>query len=495
MSHSIFISYSREDERQALHLLAVLRQEGFEVWIDQEAIAGASIWSDEIVQNIKSSQIFIALLSEASVNSTNVAKEIALAAEHGKIILPVEIGNVQLPGRLEYALAGIQKTNFHDEDAIIRAIRNQVARLSADDARPAEAKKRNWRRLRKRARFTAAAALAVLVVGGYFYIARNGDAADIADGTVIVLPFTTLNTDRDSTHDLDIFSDELINRLSTIKTLKVASTNVSAGFRNSRLNPIAIGRDLHTRYVVEGAVRKQNDVNYLSLRVYDAKEGGVIYEQTYSGNNHVIFPIRADLARNVEGFLRGMDNERRAQVDAEENLRKNPNDPAAYARLAHEVGGRDKIRAVALLNEAIKRDSTKLEYYLNAGITNERINSGGGSDYGRAAIRLAYAMLEKDPQNLNHVINYAIALDLAGDGPRASAIYDSLMHLHPGDSRLMFNAACCYARQAKADRALEILRALLAANPGRKDEVKYDPDFDNIRSNPGYLQLIYGFGR
>ena len=84
-----FISYSREDEKHAMHLLALLRREGYSVWIDQEAIAGASIRSDEIVQNIKTSEIFIALLSESSAASPNVAKEIALAAEHGKIILPM----------------------------------------------------------------------------------------------------------------------------------------------------------------------------------------------------------------------------------------------------------------------------------------------------------------------------------------------------------------------------------------------------------------------
>lgn len=494
MSHSIFISYSREDERQALHLLSVLRKEGFVVWIDQEAIAGASIWSDEIVQNIKSSQIFIALLSDASVNSTNVAKEIALAAEHGKIILPVEIGNVKLPGRLEYALAGIQKTSFHDEEAIIRAVRSQVARLTAEDGGPSVSK-RNWRRWRKRMRPAAIALFAALLIGGYLYLSRAGDAADVADRTVIVLPFTTLNTDRDSTHDLDIFSDELINRLSSLNILKVASTSVSARYRDTRLNPIAIGRDLHTRYVVEGSVRKQNDVNYLSVRVYDTKEGGVIYEQTYSGNNHVIFPIRSELARQVEGFLRGIDNEKQAEREAESELHAHPNDASAYARLAHEVSGHDKIRAVSLLNEAIKRDSSKLEYYMNAGITNERLNAGSGQDYGRAAIPLAYAKVKQDPQSLNAVVNYAIALDLAGQEERAGAIYDSLMRLHPRDSRLMFNAACCYSRQAKADKALEVLQALLTAFPGRKDEVKYDPDFDNIRSNPGYLQLIYGFGR
>src|SRR5579872_6507526 len=70
MSQGIFISYSRDDQKQALALLQMLRKEGYNVWIDQEAIPGASIWSDEIVQNIKTCDIFIALLSESSVTST-----------------------------------------------------------------------------------------------------------------------------------------------------------------------------------------------------------------------------------------------------------------------------------------------------------------------------------------------------------------------------------------------------------------------------------------
>jgi len=126
---SIFISYSRQNEKQALHLLGVLRREGFTVWIDQESIAGASIWSNEIVENIKKSEIFIILLSDSSAQSPNVSKEIALAAEHRKIILPIEIGTVTLPGQLEYALAGIQRTSYSDEEAILHAVRSQFARL------------------------------------------------------------------------------------------------------------------------------------------------------------------------------------------------------------------------------------------------------------------------------------------------------------------------------------------------------------------------------
>ena len=205
MSPGIFISYSREDEKHAMHLLALLRREGYSVWIDQEAIAGASIWSDEIVQNIKTSEIFIALLSESSAASPNVAKEIALAAEHGKIILPIEIGSVELPGRLEYALAGIQKTNFHDEEAILRALKSQVVKLEGAQAAAGGSERSKFSTRRAHIRMMAGIA-ALVVIGVVLFLAfRPGPKEAEMLNPVVVLPFATVNLDQDRTQ-ISIFS-------------------------------------------------------------------------------------------------------------------------------------------------------------------------------------------------------------------------------------------------------------------------------------------------
>ena len=87
----IFISYSRKDSRQALALAEQLRASGMEVWIDQHGIEAATSWSSEIVQAIGASGVLVVLLSKGSMESDNVVREISLAFEKKKRILPIEL--------------------------------------------------------------------------------------------------------------------------------------------------------------------------------------------------------------------------------------------------------------------------------------------------------------------------------------------------------------------------------------------------------------------
>jgi TolB-like protein len=491
MTPGIFISYSREDEKQAMHLLALLRREGYSVWIDQEAIAGASIWSDEIVQNIKTSEIFIALLSSASVSSANVAKEIALAAEHGKIILPVEIGSVELPGRLEYALAGIQKTNFHDEEAIIRAVRSQVARLEGSLTDTHETSRARSVRIRRNVSMGILAA--ALVAVGMIFLLRRGSEAATPDNAVVVLPFATVNLDQDSTHNLDVISDALITRLAAINTVTTVGAGVSIPYKDSRLNALAIANELHARFIVEGLVRKAHDVNFITARIYDSKRGGEIWEESYSGNNRELFPLRERICAELCGFLHGVTGSEIDLRKAEANLAAHPNDPSACAHVATMLIGTDKTRSLELFKRAIALDSTNISYYLSAGIAADRNNDvSQAKEFGKLALALCKERTKLYPDSTNLTATYVIALDLAGFNLQAEAMFDSLLRIYPKDIRINYNAACCYAKQDKADSAVDILERLFTFAPGKRAEAQSDPDFDNIRTSPRYQLMMYG---
>ncbi|GEM_PF-768391 len=489
MTPGIFISYSREDEKQALHLLTLLRRENYSVWIDQEAIAGASIWSDEIVQNIKRSEIFIALLSASSVSSANVAKEIALAAENGKLILPIEIGTVTLPGRLEYALAGIQRTNFHDEQAILHAVRSQVARLQG--AHNEEDALENLRARIKRARLKTIAGVAgvAMIAALFFFIRKAPDPAPSGE-SVVVLPFATLNLDRDSTHNLDIFSDELLTHLSALKTVSTIGASISSAYKDTRWNALAIAQELKARFIIEGLVRKSHDVNFVSTRLIDTKKGGEIWEQSYSGNNSELFAVRERVVNDLFGILHSVTAEEQELQNAEQNAAAHPNDAAAVAHLANLLIANDKNRSLQLFNRAIQLDSSNLAYYLSAGIAAERAGLDG-KEFGQHAARLAKKKMSVYPDSVALTGSYAIALDMAGHSDEAVHLYDSLIRLYPTDVRINYNAACCYAKQGKADAALDILEKLFTFAPGKRGEVLSDPDFDNIRSIPRYQKVMY----
>ena len=108
MPPEIFASYSREDQAQVFPIVDKLRERGLNIWIDQEGIHGAKLWSQEIVNAIESSKVFILFASAKAFLSKNVTKELALASESDKHILPIFIEHAEIPTAMKYQLAGIQ---------------------------------------------------------------------------------------------------------------------------------------------------------------------------------------------------------------------------------------------------------------------------------------------------------------------------------------------------------------------------------------------------
>ena len=113
MSPDVFISYSRENQQEVIKLVEYLRGKGLSVWMDESDIHGATLWTKEIVEAIRACSLFILAISRHSTSSKNVVKELALASEREKIILPVYFEQCEIPETMEYQLAGIQNIAFY----------------------------------------------------------------------------------------------------------------------------------------------------------------------------------------------------------------------------------------------------------------------------------------------------------------------------------------------------------------------------------------------
>jgi len=102
----IFISYSSHDREKAEQLTELLSSAGLSVWIDKQGIGAATSWSGEIVDAIDNCRAFIVLLSPSSAKSKNVVREVALAFEKNKKLLPQDLEPVSLSRDLQSHLAG-----------------------------------------------------------------------------------------------------------------------------------------------------------------------------------------------------------------------------------------------------------------------------------------------------------------------------------------------------------------------------------------------------
>jgi hypothetical protein len=110
----LFISYSRQDSKEVDPLARRLETAGHKVWIDRSAIPGGERWQEQIVSGIERADIFLIILSPESVQSENVERELGLAYVRNKAILPVMLHRVEVPPRLQYAVAGREIIDLAD---------------------------------------------------------------------------------------------------------------------------------------------------------------------------------------------------------------------------------------------------------------------------------------------------------------------------------------------------------------------------------------------
>ena len=112
MPEEVFISYARFDREKVMPFVDILRDTGVSVWVDEGKIDAATLWSEEIVDAINNCKAMVVMLSQNSTGSDNVVKEVMLASENKKKILPVYLEPTKIPRKLQYQLAGIWRCSI-----------------------------------------------------------------------------------------------------------------------------------------------------------------------------------------------------------------------------------------------------------------------------------------------------------------------------------------------------------------------------------------------
>lgn len=124
----VFVSYAHEDRRRVLQLVQRLRGEGWSVWIDVEELRGAGQWAVDIHEAIRTCDVFLLLITPASMHSHRVPDELELAKRNHRRIVPVMFESAQIPPQIEYNIASLQLVDhtadtdwqYADLDAALR---------------------------------------------------------------------------------------------------------------------------------------------------------------------------------------------------------------------------------------------------------------------------------------------------------------------------------------------------------------------------------------
>jgi len=139
---------------------------------------------------------------------------------------------------------------------------------------------------------TLAAATALLGVFLYQFISERGPRDSIA-----VLPFANMSGDINKDYFSDGISEELLNLLARIPSLKVAARTSSFAYRDKGMDARDVARELGVDTILEGSVRWAGDEDVrITAQLIDGDSGYHLWSETYNRRLSDIFKVQDEIS-------------------------------------------------------------------------------------------------------------------------------------------------------------------------------------------------------
>src|SRR5947207_1869910 len=109
--------------------------------------------------------------------------------------------------------------------------------------------------------------------------------------SIAVLPFANLSRDEENEYFADGLSDELLNVLSKIRGLRVASRMSAFSFKGKKLDVVEIARKLNVAHILEGSVRKAGKRVRITAELVRISTDSHLWSETYDRELDDILPL------------------------------------------------------------------------------------------------------------------------------------------------------------------------------------------------------------
>jgi serine/threonine protein kinase/Flp pilus assembly protein TadD len=122
--------------------------------------------------------------------------------------------------------------------------------------------------------------------------------------SIAVLPFTNTSADPENEYFTDGMAEEIINALSKIKSLGVASRTSVFAYKGKTADIREIGKKLEVSAVLEGSVRKMGKKIRVSAQLVSVVNGLQLWSDRYDREIEDVFAIQDEIAQNIVKALR-----------------------------------------------------------------------------------------------------------------------------------------------------------------------------------------------
>lgn len=122
--------------------------------------------------------------------------------------------------------------------------------------------------------------------------------------SIAVLPFVDMSPEKDQEYFCDGVAEELINALTKIKGLQVASRTSSFQFKGKADDVSRIGEKLNVETLLEGSVRKAGKKLRITAQLIKTADGYHLWSEKYDREMEDVFAIQDEIARTIVNMLK-----------------------------------------------------------------------------------------------------------------------------------------------------------------------------------------------
>ncbi len=134
--------------------------------------------------------------------------------------------------------------------------------------------------------------------------AANKDVATESGQSIAVLPFVNMSADADNEYFSDGISEELLNVLAKVSSLRVASRTSAFAYKGKELPVSEIARALQVDNVLEGSVRKAGNRVRITAQLIDGRSDKHLWSETYERQLDDIFDIQEEISNAIVDALK-----------------------------------------------------------------------------------------------------------------------------------------------------------------------------------------------
>ncbi|WP_416884571.1 winged helix-turn-helix domain-containing protein [Marivita sp.] len=152
----------------------------------------------------------------------------------------------------------------------------------------------------------AVALLAVVLLG--MWGSRGPDPAvppDVGKASITVLPFKDLSPDASQAHLADGMTEDLITDLARWKEFQVTARNSAMTYKDRAVDIRQVARDMNTRYVLEGSVRRLGTEIRITAQLIDGETGHHVWADRFEETGSDVLALQDNVIGRIVQSLIG----------------------------------------------------------------------------------------------------------------------------------------------------------------------------------------------